>query len=81
LLLEELEDETGAEEAYRKEVELWPGFVPAYLNLAVLLEKGNRYGEALDILRRALDQEPEAMQAEQIQSAVDALEKVAEKTR
>ena len=53
--------------------------IPAYLNLAVLLEKGQRQSEALGLLRRALAQNPEETLAEKLRTAIAALEKLVEK--
>jgi tetratricopeptide (TPR) repeat protein len=54
IVRESLGDSTGAEEAYRKEIALAPLFIPAYVNLAVLLENDVRAEEALEVLETAL---------------------------
>jgi Flp pilus assembly protein TadD len=76
LLKEELEDERGAEQAYRKEIELRPGFIPAYLNLAVVLAQTDRKQEALELLHKALELEPPTDQADKIQQAIEELQKI-----
>ena len=63
-----------AEAAYRREIQGRPDFVPAYLNLAALLEKEGRSEEAVEQLRLALVQSSEASQAEKIQAAITAME-------
>lgn len=75
ILREETGDLEGAEKAYRREIGLRPDALPAYLNLAALLEKRGRKQEALEQLKLALDHAPEGPQAEKIRGAVAALEK------
>ena len=74
LLFEVLGDANRAERAYRGEIEIRPDYVPAYLNLAALLEKEGRSEEALEQLRVALSQSSEGPQADQIQAAIEAME-------
>ena len=74
-LVFEIRGEVGlAEAAYRREIQVQPDFVPAYLNLAALLEKEGRSEEAVEQLRLALVQSSEASQAEKIQAAITAME-------
>jgi tetratricopeptide (TPR) repeat protein len=63
-----------AEEAYRREIQVRSDFVPAYLNLAALLEKEGRSEEAVEQLRLALAHSTEASQAENIRAAIAAME-------
>ncbi len=74
LVFEVLGDAGLAEESYRREIQFRPGFVPAYLNLAALLEQEGRSEEAVEQLRLALAQSSEAAQAEEIQAAIAAME-------
>jgi tetratricopeptide (TPR) repeat protein len=74
LVFEVLGDVGQAEAAYRREIQVRPGFVPAYLNLAALLEKEGRSEEAVEQLRLALAQSSEASQAEKIRAAITAME-------
>ncbi|MEE9180776.1 MAG: tetratricopeptide repeat protein, partial [Vicinamibacteria bacterium] len=59
---------------YRREIQVRPDFVPAYLNLAALLEKEGRSEEAVEQLRLALAHSSEASQAENIRAAIAAME-------
>ncbi|MCG9895314.1 MAG: tetratricopeptide repeat protein [Fimbriimonadaceae bacterium] len=56
-------DATQAERNFRRAVESDPGYLPAYNNLAVALERLNRKPEAILILRKALDRDPNFEQA------------------
>ncbi len=74
LVFELLGEASKAEEAYRKEIQVRSDFVPAYLNLAALLEKEGRSEEAVEQLRLALAHSTEASQAENIRAAIAAME-------
>ena len=74
LVFELLGNASKAEEAYRREIQVRSDFVPAYLNLAALLEKEGRSEEAVEQLRLALAQSTEASQAENIRAAIAAME-------
>jgi len=47
-------DDTGAEEAYRAAIAQKPNFIEGLFNLGILLERTNRFEEALDMWRTAL---------------------------
>ncbi len=74
LVFELLGNASKAEEAYGREIQVRSDFVPAYLNLAALLEKEGRSEEAVEQLRLALAHSTEASQAENIRAAIAAME-------
>ncbi len=57
-LLSAAEDDEAAEQAYRQTLELAPGFVPALLNLAHLLERKRQPEAALDTWRQVFEAQP-----------------------
>lgn len=52
------EDGAGAERAFRKAIEVDAEFVPAYVNLARLALRAERYSEAVELLQSALTRRP-----------------------
>jgi putative PEP-CTERM system TPR-repeat lipoprotein len=52
-------DEEGARAAFQHAVALDPSFVAALVNLARMSARAQRFGEARELLRRALEQRPE----------------------
>ena len=81
LLQEELGDLEGAEKSYRKEVEVQPQFLSAYLNLAALLERRSQMEEAVELLKQALTLELEEEQSTQIREAIEVLENKSSPTK
>lgn len=76
LVKEELGDDEGAEAAYRRQIELFPEAVPAYLNLAVLLQKKGETKVSLALLREAQRRaESDPDESARIASAIAAIEK------
>ncbi|HEX8527545.1 tetratricopeptide repeat-containing sulfotransferase family protein [Allosphingosinicella sp.] len=53
LAFTDLSDPAQAERAYRVALQVAPGFLPAYLNLGILLEQGNRLDELDSLIAQA----------------------------
>ena len=73
LVSEALRDVVAAETAYREAIRKRPEFVPAFLNLAALLEKIDRSDEARSTLEAALELPMDAEQARAIREAIQSL--------
>ena len=73
LIAEALGDDIAAEAAYRDTIRKRSAFVPAYLNLAALLERLDRAEDALEILRSVLELDLDEEQSRTIEDAIAAL--------
>ncbi len=74
MVLEALEDDAGAENAYREAVRKTPGSIPAFLNFAALLERLKRRDEAVAVLKQTLELPMDDEQAEVIREVIESLE-------
>lgn len=70
LACESMNDSAAAEAAYRDAIDARPDLIPAYLNLAALLEKLGREDEAIGLLESALEQPMDQEQARAIREAI-----------
>ncbi len=74
IVSEAMGDVVAAETAYREAIRKRPQFVPAFLNLAALLDRLDRPDEARSTLEAALELPMDEEQAQAIREAIQSLE-------